>query len=175
MKPEQLEKIESLIRGWWLALNGGGGGGRSSGWLGSSFISGGTGGARCNIPALVGDVERTNRVMNALHQFERALLVEYYFVNEIAEEKARRHRMSERTYFRWVEKAREAFWMAWERMPFEAASIAPAQIAMPTLADICDPNFFDNAPWRKKNVAKPIKRRKRAKSRVSIPLETPRQ
>ncbi len=178
MSPDDLQKVEALVRQWWLALNGGsvGSGGGPSGWLGSAFIpSSGGSSARCNIPTLVGDVDRTNRVMNALQPFERALLVEHYLVNAIAEEKARKHKMSLSSYQRWVRKAQEAFWYAWERTPHELAALAPPQHAHASAADLSSPDFFANAPWRKNAIDVKQKTKRTRKRARSIPLEKPRQ
>lgn len=167
---EDKARIEQLLKNWWLARNRGGGSiglGMGSGggqWRNVAAVPS----ARCNIPVLIGEAERTEKAMNLLPTFERVILVEAHFSLETVEAKAKKRRMHRKTYWEWVTKAEEAFWHHWQQETWNHSHAVAVTVAK--AGDTSAPEFEKNAPWNK---PKPIKKRnRRARNQSLSCLET---
>jgi len=144
----QRQRVEELLRNWWLA----GAATAGSGWSGPQQLCGSWAklvrqpSARLDIPALTGKSERTDRAMNQLTDHERAILTEAHFSLETVEHKARRRKMHRVTYWQWVRKAEEAFFGYWSAESWKHRIAPVAPVAKP--GDTTAPQFFESRPWR---------------------------
>jgi hypothetical protein len=118
---ETKTKIEQLLRQWLLASQGGSfGGGSHPMWAQAPR------GKRAapSVPLIGYEVIHTNAALSKMVAFEREFLYQHLSENAIVETKMRERKMARSTYYRWLEKVMNSFWVLYKN---ERQSIAKSR------------------------------------------------